>query len=207
MIAPVRSLVGLALAVATVTTALVGCGEGAKPATTTTAPPPPVQRAAQSDKVDAGPPPKHTASPEYTENDFVESDRSRDPFRSYAKLFVEQNARPARVQRDVVLANHTIDELKLVAIVLSGDYPRAMFVDPAGKGWVIKRGDFIGRPDLVHVGGTNGSDYQLHWRVEKVRDGDVVLIREDPAQPSIPPATRVIPLRPEGANDGVITRN
>ena len=192
----------------------VACGDS-KPATTTAAgdagaagsPPPPVQRGAQA-AVDAGPPPKLTASPEFSENDFVESDKSRDPFRNFAKIFVEQNQRPARVQRDVLLAQYTIDELRLVAIVLSSDHPRAMFIDPTGKGWVIRRGDFIGRPDLVHVGGTNGTDYQLNWRVDRIRDGDVVLLREDPAQPSIPPATRVIPLRPDSTKDeGFIGRN
>ncbi len=68
---------------------------------------------------------------------------------------------------------------------------------PGGKGWVIKRGDWVGRPEVVHTGGANGADYQLNWRVEKVRDGDVVFTREDPAQPGIPPASRVITLHPE----------
>lgn len=189
---------------------MIACGNDAKPAAPkASTPPPPVQRAAQTTTVDAGLPPRREGAPvEFSENDFVESDKSRDPFRSFARLFVEQNARPTRVQRDVILAEYTIDELKLVAIVRGSDYPRAMFVDPTGKGWVIKRGDFVGRPDLVHIGGTNGTDYQLNWRIEKIRDGDVVLIREDPAQPSIPPATRVLPLRPEAANnDGIVTRN
>ena len=63
--------------------------------------------------------------------------------------------------------------------------------------FTVKRGDFVGRPDIVHIGGANGADYQIHWRVDKVRDGDVVFIREDPAQPNIPPASRVISLHPE----------
>lgn len=189
--------------------AIVACGNDAKPGTSSSSstPPPPVVRGAAAEVKDAGAPPKHEGTPVYSENDFVESDKSRDPFRNFAKVFVEQNAKPARIQRDVLLPQYTIDELKLVAIVQSGDYPRAMFVDPTGKGWVVKHGDFLGRADLVHVGGTNGADYQLNWRVEKVRDGDIVLVREDPAQPSIPPASRVIPLRPESANEGVVTRN
>ena len=36
---------------------------------------------------------------------------------------------------------------------------------------------------------------QINWRVSKVRDGDIVFTREDPAQPGIPPASRVIALR------------
>lgn len=152
---------------------------------------------------DAGAPPTLAAPPvakvEFGENDFVESDRNRDPFRSYAAVFApEPNKRAAQNQRAVILGQYSLDELKLVAIVTGGDYPRAMVLDPGGKGWVLKRGDFVGKPEIVHVGGANGADYQLNWRVEKVRDGDVVLNREDPAQPGIPPATRVITLRPEG---------
>lgn len=135
---------------------------------------------------------------EFAENDFVESDRNRDPFRSYASMFApEQNKRVAQTDRQIILPQYSLDELKLVAIVTGGDYPRAMVLDPGGKGWVLKRGDWVGRPDVVHVGGANGADYQINWRVDKVRDGDIVFTREDPAQPGIPPATRVIALRPE----------
>ncbi|MBC7051905.1 hypothetical protein G6O46_23110, partial [Salmonella enterica subsp. enterica serovar Enteritidis] len=70
-------------------------------------------------------------------------------------------------------------------------------IDPGGKGWVLKRGDFVGRPEIVHSGGANGADYQLNWRVDKVRDGDLVFLREDPAQPGIPPASRVVTLHPD----------
>jgi type IV pilus assembly protein PilP len=140
--------------------------------------------------------PPELRGPEYTENDFVESDRNRDPFRS----FIVQNAavnRQAVNQRKVELAQYSIDELKLVAIVQGGDQPRAMFVDPTGKGTVVYKGTFVCRPEVVHIGGSNGPEYQLNWRIDRIRDTDVVIIREDPAQPTIPPATRVIPLHPE----------
>ena len=171
--------------------ALAGCGDKVM----TGGPPPPAQRSAQQQNL-----PNTQAKPvEYSENDFVENDHNRDPFRSYVTLFVEKNSTPQKIQRYVVLEQYSIDELKLVAIVSGSDYPRAMLVDPTTKGWVIKRGDFVGRPDIVHTGGTNGTDYQLNWRVDRIRDGDVVLIREDPAQPGIAPASRVIPLHPEAA--------
>lgn len=135
---------------------------------------------------------------DFAENDFVESDRNRDPFRTYIATFAPaENKRVAQNQRAVILPQFSIDELKLVAIVTGGEYPRAMVIDPGGKGWVLKRGDFVGRPEIVHIGGANGSDYQLNWRVDKVRDGDLVFLREDPAQPGIPPATRVVTLHPE----------
>ena len=153
--------------------------------------------------VDAGPPAlvmPPLPRMEFTENDFAESDRNRDPFRTFTSVLAPDTKRPTGIQRAVVLAQYSLDELKLVAIVMGGEYPRAMVVDPGGKGWVIKRGDWIGRPEIVHVGGANGSDYQITWRVEKVRDGEIVFTREDPAQPGIPPASRVIALRTEQDN-------
>ena len=169
-------------------------GASAKPATTGT-PPPPVRKGA-ADVSDAGAPNLPPLKPlDLTENDFVESDRNRDPFRSFATSFVAQANTPAAVnQRHVLLSEYALDELKLVAIVLSGDYPRAMLVDPTTKGWVVKRGDFVGRADVVRISGAGSAEYQLNWRVDRVRDGDIVLIREDPAQPAIPPATKIIPL-------------
>ena len=149
---------------------------------------------------DAGPAlaPPPIARMDFAEADFVESDRNRDPFRTFIATFAPpESKRVAQNQRAVILPQFSIDELKLVAIVTGGEYPRAMMVDPGGKGWVLKRGDFVGRPEIVHIGGANGADYQLNWRVDKVRDGDLVFLREDPAQPGIPPATRVVMLHPE----------
>lgn len=161
----------------------------------------PASSASAAAAVDAGAPAAPTPAPpprvEFAENDFTESDRNRDPFRAYASVINAEIKKPTQAQREVILPQYSLDELRLVAIVTGGDYPRAMVVDPGGKGWVIKRGDWVGRPEVVHVGGANGSDYQINWRVEKVRDGDVVFTREDPAQPGIPPASRVIALRPD----------
>ena len=179
-------------------TLLVGCSpdkalQAANTGSTTAAPPP---SAAPVASTALAPPP--IARMDFAENDFVESDRNRDPFRTYVATFAPpERQRVTQNQRAVVLPQFSIDELRLVAIVTGGDYPRAMVVDPGGKGWVLKRGDFVGRPEVVHIGGANGADYQLNWRVEKVRDGDLVFLREDPAQPGIPPATRVVTLHPE----------
>ncbi|MBV9946649.1 MAG: pilus assembly protein PilP [Myxococcales bacterium] len=159
-------------------------------------PPPPPTRTPPVASASAAPLPPALKGPEYTENDFVESDHNRDPFRS----FLVQNQpvnRQAMNQRKVELAQFSLDELKLVAIVTGSDTPSAMFVDPSGKGTVVYRGTFICRPEVVHIGGSNGPEYQLNWRIDRIRSADVVLIREDPAQPAIPPATRVVPLHPE----------
>ncbi|MGA7121303.1 MAG: pilus assembly protein PilP [Polyangiaceae bacterium] len=140
--------------------------------------------------------PPELKGPEYSEIDFVESDHNRDPFRSFL-VQNQQAAKQAVNQRRVELAQYSLDELKLVAIVTGGEQPSAMFVDPNGKGTVVYKGTFVCRAETVHIGASNGPEYQLNWRIDRIRPGDVVLIREDPAQPAIPPATRIVPLHPE----------
>ena len=199
-----RSL-ALIIAVPTAVLALVACGD--KSNTGNVAPPTTRLAGSATAAGDAGAAPMVATKVEYGEGDFTESDRNRDPFRSYASTFAPEQKKALKSQIDAVLSQYSIDELKLVAIVTGGDYPRAMVLEPGGKGWVLKKGDYVGRPDVVHVGGTNGSDYQLNWRVDRIRDGDLVLIRQDPSQPAIAPATRVIPLHPEGDNNGPIEQN
>jgi len=189
--------ISLATGLAFVCVVVVGCTpEKAMQAANTgsTAP------AAAAAVADAGAPvaaPSALPRMEFAENDFADSDRNRDPFRTYISIIAPEQKKVAHVQREVILPQYSLDEMKLVAIVTGGEYPRAMVVDPGGKGWVIKRGDWVGRPEVVHIGGANGADYQINWRVDKVRDGDIVFTREDPAQPGIPPASRVIALRTE----------
>jgi len=132
------------------------------------------------------------------ENEWVESERSRDPFRSFSNMFVEEARSRVKSQREIVLDNFALDELKLVGIVLRSNPPVAMLVDPSGKGHTIKRGQFVGRPEVVQEG-HRGAAYEVNWRVDRIRDGDVVFIREDPQNPDVPSATKVIPLRPENA--------
>ncbi len=134
-----------------------------------------------------------------TEAEFAESERSRDPFRAFLEIFKDESKGGAKSQREVVLADYNIDELKLIGIVTRAEPAKAMLVDPQGTGHVVKRGQFIGRADIVQAAGRTGASYEINWRVDRIRDGDIVLIREDPANPDVPSATRVIPLRPEGA--------
>jgi type IV pilus assembly protein PilP len=175
----------------------LACGSDAptKPAPRPTASTAPVAAAAPSASAapSAGPVPKGM---EYTENDFVESDNSRDPFRSYL-VNPEDKKTSVANQRKVELPEYGVDELKLIGIVQAGDGNRAMLLPPGGKGQIVRKGDYIGKAEIVHIGGANGPEYPLNWRVDKIRDGDIVLIREDPNNASIPPATRVIPLHPE----------
>jgi type IV pilus assembly protein PilP len=141
---------------------------------------------------DADAPPKV----EFQEEDFVETERSRDPFRSFEDLFLAKADNTMKAQRKVILADVALDELKLIGIVSRINPAKAMLVDPRGDGHVVHRGDFVGKAERVQ-GATPDADYEINWRVERIRDSDMVLVREDPRNPDVPTATRVIALRPE----------
>ena len=74
--------------------------------------PPPDAGASASVSPDAAPP-----KIDFQETEFAETDRSRDPFRANAALFVEEVRGRVRSQREVVLDDYSLDELKLVGIV------------------------------------------------------------------------------------------
>jgi type IV pilus assembly protein PilP len=176
---------------------------GAGGAAATKAPHAPPKKAAPLARKGAEPPPatdpeagKAPPKMEFQEADFSETERSRDPFRSFIDLFIDLSKAKVSSQLNVVAKQYTIEELKLVAIVTRIEPSRAMFVDPSGKGHVVDHGDFIGKAEIVQAG-SGSADYEIHWRVDRIRDNDVVLVREDPANPGIPTATRVIPLRVE----------
>ncbi|MEI9940793.1 MAG: pilus assembly protein PilP [Pseudomonadota bacterium] len=149
--------------------------------------------AAAASSAALSPPPKV----EVQETEFTESERSRDPFRSFAKSFAQDSKARVHSQREVILSEYSLDELKLIGIVTRAEPAKAMLVDPTGKGFVIQRGQFVGRADVVQAAGASGTVYEINWRVDRIRSSDVVLIREDPSNPDVPSATRVIPLRPE----------
>jgi type IV pilus assembly protein PilP len=138
------------------------------------------------------PPPKV----DYQEEDFAETERSRDPFRSFTDAFVQKNERRSAQRQTVVLEQYGLEDLKLVGIVTGIEPARAMLVDPTGQGHVIHRNDLIGRAERVQ-GGAGATEFEINWRVERIRESDIVLVREDPANPDVPSATRVLALRPE----------
>jgi len=129
------------------------------------------------------------------EPDFVESPSNRDPFRSYAELFKAQQAgKKVVIQRNVLASKYALDELKIVGIV-TGEAGRVLLNDPSGLGWVIKVGDYVGKPEVVHSGGATGADVTVNWRVDKIRTNDVVFIREDPSRVDLNAPTRTLSLR------------
>jgi type IV pilus assembly protein PilP len=130
----------------------------------------------------------------YRDEDFVEAETNRDPFRSYAQAFVTRPTRTEIVQRDVIMRGTAIEEMRLIAIVSGVANPSAMLVDRDGTGYTVHRGDWLGRAEVVQTGGEDAVPITLNWRVDRIRSGEVVLTREDPTAPNRPPLTRVIPL-------------
>jgi type IV pilus assembly protein PilP len=187
---------------------LHACGDTPPVAPATSAPvkgalPPPGGAKPASPKPPAGATRPANAPPEparpkidFQEEDFAETDRSRDPFRSFSDVFAQKGERRNIQRQPVVLEQYALEDLKLVGIVTGIEPARAMLVDPTGQGHVVHRNDLIGRAERVQVG-TGAADLEINWRVERIRESDVVLVREDPANPDVPSATRVLALRPE----------
>jgi type IV pilus assembly protein PilP len=138
---------------------------------------------------------------QFTEADFSETERNRDPFRGFAAMFSQQAKGQQKQQRQVIVDRFSLDELKLVGVV-TRTAPRVLFTDPAGLGWVLKTGDYVGKPEIVHTGGPAGIDVAINWRVDRIRESDVVFVREDPAHPEIAPVTRVVSLFPREETPG-----
>jgi type IV pilus assembly protein PilP len=151
--------------------------------------------AAGTQAAEPGAPVKQRELPEAA---FIDTDENRDPFRPYVQIIVGPRL-PQGVEAEsteVILARHSLDELRLIAIVSGeGGNPRAMLVDPDGKGWVVRRGDYVGRGDRVVVA-PGQPEREINWRVVRVHPDRIILVREDPSGIGNP-VTRVMRLYPE----------
>lgn len=139
--------------------------------------------------------------PVYRDEEFVEADTNRDPFRNYAASFRATGPDIVRGGREVKMPNTSIEEMRLIGLVTGVANPRAMLIDRQGVGHVVRRGEYLGRSEVVQAGGTEDLSVTLNWRVDRIRAGELVLTRADPTAPNRPPLTRVIPLREEEEND------
>lgn len=131
----------------------------------------------------------------YQDDDFVESPRRRDPFRSYTATF--RTKAPEELQRHVVMPTTSVEEMRLIAIVTGTPRPKAMLLDPGSVGYVVERGDYLGRPKLVQA--TGNVSLTINWRVDRIRENEVVLTQQDPGDPSRIALTKIIPLHDEVA--------
>lgn len=129
---------------------------------------------------------------DFQERDFQESPINRDPFRNFSEPAELPQADTAnKVRAEVLVSNYALEELKIVGIV-TGSVGRVLVNDPTGLGWVLRVGDFVGREE----GGrsASGTTSASHWRLDRIRENDVVFIRESP-DPSTPATTRVLSMR------------
>jgi type IV pilus assembly protein PilP len=138
---------------------------------------------------------------QYRDEDFVEADTNRDPFRSFATTFRVEAPELEGPGRDVVMAETSVDEMRVIGIVTGMPNPRAMLIDRNGVGHTVRRGEYIGRSEVVQAGGTESLPVTLNWRVDRIRADEIVLVREDPTAPNRPPLTRVLPLRDEDESE------
>ncbi|MGB0679510.1 MAG: hypothetical protein ACPGUV_07615 [Polyangiales bacterium] len=120
----------------------------------------------------------------------------RDPFEPFAQLL--RDKRQPAPQRSVIMPTTEIDEMRLVAVVQGAGRSRGMVVDRSSVGYVVQRGDFIGRAEYIRSAGGDGVAVALNWRIERILPSEVVLVREDP-QGEGRPQRRVLALRAKSA--------
>jgi len=167
-----------------------GVAAGAKPAAAGAA-------AAAESAAAAGGPSAPTAPREpvaYKDEDFAESITNRDPFKIYTTQY--RADLPEGVQRRVYMPTTAVEEMRLIAIVTGVPKPKAMLLDPVGVGHVVERGDYVGRPKVIQASGNVAMT--LNWRVDRIRENEVVLTQEDATDPTRIAMTKIIPLREEG---------
>jgi type IV pilus assembly protein PilP len=135
----------------------------------------------------------------FKDDDFVESERHRDPFRSFALGSRAKGGESgvAENQRMVIMPETAVEDMKLIAVISGMTRPKAMLTDSKNVGYVVQRGDYVGRPKVFQS--TGSVAMTLNWRVERIRDNEVVLTRQDPAEQGRPPLSRIISMHDEMA--------
>ncbi len=135
-----------------------------------------------------------------SETDFIEGVKHRDPFRPFTEVIARQEDVTQKVQREVKLKEYDVADLKLIAIVTNIGDERAMVVTPTNEGIVLRRGDYVGKPEYVETGA--GEKIQVNWRVARIHgsgkdeERGVYLVRDDPLTETPEDVTRFVPLHP-----------
>jgi Tfp pilus assembly protein PilP len=136
------------------------------------------------------------------ETDFIKTPRRRDPFEPFIEVLATQEDARKLVQRNVKLKEYDISDLKLIGIITNIGDPRAMVVVPDGTGFVLKRGDYVGRADFIQQLGSRGEQIQVNWRVTRIHgsgkeeERGVYLVRDDPTTTKGVDVTRFLSLHP-----------
>jgi hypothetical protein len=162
----------------------------------------------QNNQGDAGGPPPIPV----TDQSFVESPVVRDPFRRFSNRIDIITTTDSRA---VVLPRFSLDELRLVAVVLGTDSPYAMVKDPTNAGTILRRGMYVGRQEIIRSNVEGRTDYAVHWRVARISparlrrapDGalaeipaEVVFEREDPLNPNAQVVERAVAMASQGVS-------
>lgn len=116
---------------------------------------------------------------------------TRDPF----KTFVPKTTDPPIVLKRT--RRYALDDLHLAGIVTGGGAPRALIIDPTGKGWIVALGEIVARPESL----SRADARMANWRVDRIRERDVVLVLGDDA--SREGATRVLALPEQRTIDAI----
>ncbi len=138
--------------------------------------------------------------PRLTETDFIRSPLRRDPFEPFVEIFKKETTERT-VQREVKLKEYDVSDLRLIGIITNIGNPRGMVVVPDGTGFVLKRGDYVGRADVVKQG-SSGEPVHVNWRVARIHgsgkeeERGIYLIRDDPTTTKGVDITRFLPLHP-----------
>ena len=141
-------------------------------------------------------------APKIAETDFIESLKRRDPFRPFIEVIVPKPEVHETVQREIKLEEYDIEQLKLIAIITNVGDPRAMVVPPNNEGFILRRGDYVGKPDFIDPG-NNADRIQINWKVHRIHgsgakeERGVYLVRDDPLTPAPDDVTRFMPLYPQ----------
>jgi Tfp pilus assembly protein PilP len=136
--------------------------------------------------------------PKLSETDFIEGAKHRDPFRPSFEVIVRQDNSEQRIQREVKLKEYDVSDLRLIAIVTNIGDERAMVVTPTNEGIVLRRGDYVGKPEYVDTG--SGEKIQVNWRVARIHgsgkdeERGIYLVRDDPLTETPEDVTRFLPL-------------
>ncbi len=139
--------------------------------------------------------------PALTEISFIPDPTRRDPFMPFFEVLVKQEKPFIEVQRDVKLKDYDISELRLIGIITNIGDDRAMVTTPDKTGYVLKRGDYVGRADYIKQG-NSGDVIQVNWRVARIHgsgkeeERGIYLVRDDPTTSRGVDVTRFIPLHP-----------
>jgi Tfp pilus assembly protein PilP len=98
-------------------------------------------------------------------------------------------------QRLVIMPATSLEEMRLIAVISGLTRPKAMLIDSHNVGYVVQRGDYIGKPVVVHS--TGSVAMTLNWRVDRIRENEIILTRQDPSDPGRPPLSHIIGMRDE----------